>query len=309
MKKEEIYLDQSSEIRPAFLGRLSWGAIFAGVFMTLVAAILLSLLGIGVGAGSIEPLKEQQPLSGLGIGTLIWLALSGIISSFFGAWVAGRSADAQRRGDGFIHGLVTWGVATICMGLLTTTALGALLGGATSLLGKTVSATTKAGSVAANQSGMDWDSLKQEIQSRFPQTKGILTPTGQTNGQVQANGQPGQQTPKVMAALTKMFANGGAKAAPGEREQVINVLVSEQNMSREEAGRLVDEWDQKYQQAKAKTEQNVREAGDVAARGVSRAALGSFALLVLCALAAMLGGRVGETSAFRRRRTIVTAST
>src|SRR6185437_16931187 len=74
MKKEETYVEQPVEARPPILGRLSWGAIFAGVFMTLVTAIMLSLLGIGVGAGSIEPLKEQQPLSGLGIGTLIWLA-------------------------------------------------------------------------------------------------------------------------------------------------------------------------------------------------------------------------------------------
>ena len=102
MKKEEIYVDQPVEARPALIGRLSWGAVYAGVFMTLVTVILLSLLGVGVDASSIEPLKEQQPFSGLGIGALVWLALSGIISTFFGAWIAGRSAGAQRRGDGFI---------------------------------------------------------------------------------------------------------------------------------------------------------------------------------------------------------------
>src|SRR5690349_13393060 len=107
MKKEEIYVEQPIEARPAFFGRLSWGAIFAGVFITLVTTLVLSLLGIAIGAGSIDPLKEQQPAKGLGIGTAGWLALTGIISSFFGAWVAGRSAGAQRRGDGFIHGLVT----------------------------------------------------------------------------------------------------------------------------------------------------------------------------------------------------------
>src|SRR6185437_192278 len=234
MKKEEIYVDQPVEARPALIGRLSWGAVFAGVFMTLVTVILLSLLGVGVDASSIEPLKEQQPFSGLGIGALVWLALSGIISTFFGAWIAGRSAGAQRRGDGFIHGLVTWGVTTVCIGMVTTTTVGSLLGGAINLTGKAVSATAKAGSTAANQSGVNWDSLKQEIQEKFPQAKGVLTPTGPTNEQAQSNGQPAQQSPKVPAALAKMFANGGAKAAPTEREQVINLLVSEQNMSREE---------------------------------------------------------------------------
>jgi hypothetical protein len=304
MNKEEIQVNQPVETRPAFLGRLSWGAIFAGLFMTLVTAILLSLLGVGIGAGSIEPLKEQHPLSGLGIKTLVWLAASGIISSFFGAWISGRAAGAQRRGDGLIHGLVTWGVTTICTGLLTTTAIGSLLGGAASLLGNTVSTTVKAGSTAANQSGVNWDNLKQEIQAKLPQAKGTLTPTGQTDGQAEP-----QQSPKVLEAVTKMFAKGGAAAAPAEREQVINTLMSEQHMSREDATRQVDEWDQKYQQAKAQTEQKVREAGDVAARGVSRAALGTFGLLVLCAFAAMLGGWAGEVSAFRRTRIVVIAGT
>jgi hypothetical protein len=304
MKKEEIYVEQPVEARPAFLGRLSWGAVFAGVLMTFVTALMLSLLGIGVGASSIDPLKGQQPVKGLAIGTLVWLVATALISSLCGAWVAGRSAGALRRGDGAIHGLVTWGVTTICAGLLTTTTLGALLGGVTTLLGKTVSAAAKTGAAAADQSGINWDVIKQDIQEKFPQTKVVLSPTGPTNEQTQTDEQRARQNPKVVIALAKMFAKGGAAKAPDDRAEVVNVLVSEQNMVREDAEHQVDDWDQKFQQTKTETEQKVRKAGDVAARGVSRAALGSFALMVLCALAAMAGGRAGEASAFRRTKTV-----
>lgn len=301
--REEAYLESSITPRRSFLGRVSWGAVIAGVFVTLVTGIILSLLGIGIGAGTINPLTEQQPFKHLGIGTMIWLALTGLVSSFFGAWVAGRSSG-DRQGDGYIHGLVTWGVTTVCMGLLATTALGTLLGGAAAVFGQTLSATAKAGSAAVSQGGdsqVNWDGIKQEVLAKFPQAKAVLSPTGRTSGQsVDTNFTAQvQQNPELLAALTKMFASGGAAAAPAEREQAISIIASQQNVSQEEAAKTVDGWDQKYQQAKAETEQKAREAGDAAARGISRVALGSFFLLVLFGIAAVFGGRIGELSALR----------
>ena len=298
---------------PAPSGRLCWGAIFAGVFVTLVVGLIMSLLGIAIGAGTIEPLKQQDPLKGLGTGGGLWLLLTCLVSFFVGAWVAGRSSGSQRKADGYLHGLVTWGVATICIGLLASTALGSLLGGVANLFGKTLSATAQAGATVANQggqSGVNWDSIKQEVMSKFPKT-GALAATGQPSGQQSAdsNALPAQarQNPELLAVLTKMFSKGGAAAAPAEREQAINMIVA-QGKSRDEAGKMVDQWDQEYQQAKAQTEQKAREAGDAAARGVSRAAWGSCILLLLCGIAAVFGGRVGEGSGarFTPRRVAVT---
>lgn len=303
--KEEVFIESSvPRSEPSFFGRLSWGAILGGVFVTLVIGLALSLLGVGIGAGTIDPLKEQQPLKGMGVGSTFWLLLTGLVSFFFGAWVTGRTSGSQRRADGAIHGLVTWGATTICMGLLVSTAVGTLLGGVTTLFGKTVSATAQAGSAMASQggqTGVNWDNLKQEIQQKFPQAGHVLSPTGRTDGQpgaTNSSAEP-QQSPQALAALTKMFSQGGAAAAPAEREQAINAIASDQKISQQEATKLVDDWDHKYQEAKAQTEQKVREAGDVAARGVSRAAFGSFILLALCGLAAFLGGRVGAFSTLR----------
>ena len=55
-----------------FISRLSWSAVFAGVFIALAVQLLLSLLGLSIGFGSINPVEEARPFSGLGTGALIW---------------------------------------------------------------------------------------------------------------------------------------------------------------------------------------------------------------------------------------------
>ena len=54
------------------LKRISWGAIFAGTVLAIVLQLALSLLGLGIGLGTIDPLTEQNPMSGIGTGAAIW---------------------------------------------------------------------------------------------------------------------------------------------------------------------------------------------------------------------------------------------
>ena len=62
--------------------KLSWGAIIAGVIVALVTMLLLNLLGIGIGFGSINPVVEQNPMSGVGTGAIIWWVVSNLIAIF-----------------------------------------------------------------------------------------------------------------------------------------------------------------------------------------------------------------------------------
>jgi hypothetical protein len=87
--------------------RISWGAVFAGAVLALVIQLSLSLLGLGVGLGTIDPLQEQNPMSGIGIGAGIWWLVSSLASIYIGATVAGRLAGMPRRTDGLLHGLLT----------------------------------------------------------------------------------------------------------------------------------------------------------------------------------------------------------
>lgn len=108
--------------------RISWGAVFAGAVVAVMAQALLSLLGIGVGGGSIEA-GGAGPRD-LGVGAGIWWLITGIVSMFIGGLVAGRLAAPEGRHDGALHGLVVWALGSLLLLFSIATAVGQLLGGA-----------------------------------------------------------------------------------------------------------------------------------------------------------------------------------
>ena len=120
-----------------FLRGLSWSAIFAGALVALVVMIVLNILGLAIGAATIDVGVQQQ---GLGIGAGIWWTVSALIALFCGGWVAGRLSQSMDRGEGLLHGIVTWSLFVFASVLALTTAVGQLLGGAFGLLGQQISA-------------------------------------------------------------------------------------------------------------------------------------------------------------------------
>lgn len=153
------------------LRRVSWGAIFAGTVVALVVTLLLSLLGIAIGASTVDPLSERVPTQGLGVGSAIWWIASTMIGVFAGGWVAARLAGSPRRNDSILHGIVTWGLATIVTFLLLTTLVGRLIGGAASVVGEGLAAATRgvAGAVAEAPPGQEGQVLPQPIQEQGAQ--------------------------------------------------------------------------------------------------------------------------------------------
>jgi hypothetical protein len=210
--------------------RFSWSAILAGVAVTLGVSILLALLGAGLGASSIDPLQENDPFQGLGVGALIWMAISGIIAFGAGGWVAGYGAGfTLRRLDTIMHGLATWAVATVVGLWVLTGAAGSLLSGGTSLLGHAISG----GAQAAGQSpelsdrlraelerrGIDTSSLEQQVQS--PEAKAQAEQMARQAGQAVASGVSRASLGAFAMLLVNLIASlvGAAMAFyPGTRE-------------------------------------------------------------------------------------------
>src|SRR5262245_17719956 len=92
---------------PALLNvkRLSWGAIFAGVFAALAMEILFLLFGFFVGF-LLSP-------GGAKAWAAIWYLITSFVSLYVGAWVASRLAGNTTRREGMLHGFITWGLATV----------------------------------------------------------------------------------------------------------------------------------------------------------------------------------------------------
>jgi hypothetical protein len=308
--KEEATYDPAALPRTTWFRRISWQSIIAGLIITLALELVLSILGISIGTTVANPFTNQNSAQGVGIAEGIWLIVLTIISLFFGGWVAGRLSGLGRSSEGALHGLVTWATVTLLSLYLLTTTIGTLLGGGMRILAQVVPVAGQAamtssnaqggtGSSAQGGTGGSWDSIKQEAQSIIQ--KNTPTPTGRTESQTSPN-----QSPQLISALDKMFSHGGNINAD-DREAVVNTLVSQDNMSRAEANQKVDSWIQSYQQTKAQTSQKAREVGHEAEQGVSVAGWLSFAILVLSAIAAALGGASGARS-FLRARTEVAAA-
>ena len=105
--------------------RISWGALFGGVILVVAIELLLALLGAGIGLGTVNVNAGSTPdASSFGIGAGLWWVVSSCIALFAGGYAAAWLAGIEVRFDGILHGLVTWGIATIVTVYLLTSAIG-----------------------------------------------------------------------------------------------------------------------------------------------------------------------------------------
>ncbi|MFL1877243.1 PhnA-like protein, partial [Hansschlegelia beijingensis] len=116
---------------PSVLNKISWGAVFAGVALALVAHLLLSMLGVGIGLATVDPAGDGSPdAQTMSISAAVWWVVSGVIAGAIGGYVAGRASGATRPTVGALHGLTAWAATTLVIVYLLTSAMGALVGGA-----------------------------------------------------------------------------------------------------------------------------------------------------------------------------------
>ena len=290
----------AEDVRSMMLNRINWGAVLAGVVVALVTQLLLNLLGIGVGAATLDPGTGDNPsASSFSIGAGIWWTLSGIIASFAGGYAAGRLAGKPRESTAGWHGLIAWAFTTLVIFYLLTSTLGSVLGGSLNALssavggvgravGTTAQSAAQAAAPALSQVADPFSSIEQSVR----QATGGNDPAALRDAAVSA----------VRAALT-----GDQARAQEARDRAAQALARAQNIPVEQARGQVQQYEQQYRQAADQAKEQATRAARAASRAVSRGALfGSFAL-ILGAIAAWFGGRAGTvdptvTSAFLRAR-------
>jgi len=186
--------------RPGFglAGRISWSAIFAGAAVTLAVSLLLALLGAGLGASSLNPLQQSNPLEGLGKVAIFWLVISGIVAFFAGGWTAGYGSGwITSRRESLVHGFVTWAVTSLVAASFITGAAGSLLAGGAGLIGQSAKAAAQSPQLSSRlqeelqKRGIDLNSLQQQAQSPETQAKAE-----------QAARQAGEKVAKGVSAAT-----------------------------------------------------------------------------------------------------------
>jgi len=272
----------------AAVRRVSWGAVFAGTVIAIVTQLLLGLLGMGVGIASVDPATASAETGkAFGIGMAIWWVISSLISLFVGGWVAGRLAGFPKRTDGSLHGVVAWAVMTMFSLYLVTTAVGNLIGGTLSVVGQGLQTAGQAAVTTAAQSNLNPDVNNQSMQQIRDQARQALKNPETTMAQMQT-------------ALDAFFTEDKSGQTQVNREAIINQLVQNGEMSREQAERTVSQWEDvanRAQQQLAEVKEDITQTASEARKPIAAAAIWSFIALALGAVAAGIGGGMGAPRA------------
>ncbi|WP_293915304.1 hypothetical protein [Deinococcus sp.] len=131
--------------------RVSWPGVFVGLLTGLTLLVVLATFGVAIGASTADS------LGALGIGALIWTALSVLISAYMAGFTAVRAGNQGLASRGQFTGLVTGMLTTLALTLFLSNLVSGLVGSASSAIGSVVggvsTAASAAGSAAAANPG------------------------------------------------------------------------------------------------------------------------------------------------------------
>lgn len=252
---------------------ISWGAILGGLASGISTYLLLALFGLAAGLTAIDP-QSADPVGNVPIVAGIWTSISLVLSAFVGGYVAARMSGMSRLADGILHGLVAWGVSTVVFAFLITTSVGAVLGGAFSLIGS--SARTVAGGVAATAGGVAGsESAQNQLESLIK---------GSTGGEINK---------ESMSSLQQRLTDG-------DRDGAISVMVNQMGFTQDRATQVVDRGLILFGSAQ-NLPQQARDTATTAVSGLTKISWALFAGVLLSLGLGVLGGAIGAKASQRRR--------
>jgi len=272
------------------LSGVSWGAIFAGAAAAAALSLILVLLGFGLGFSAVSPwANEGVSAKGLGISTIVWLAVTQIVASGLGGYIAGRLRVkwANMHGDEVYfrdtaHGFLAWCVATLVTATLVVGSVSSIVSGGVqagaSVVGGAASAATQAAGNAAGKT--DSDQFGYFVDSLF-----------RSDSPAQVSDEDARGT--VTRIFARSLSNG--QLAAEDRTYLAQMVAQRTNLSQADAERRVDEVYARTQKAIADAKLAAQQAADTAAKVAAMTSLWMFVALLIGAffasLAATYGGR------------------
>jgi hypothetical protein len=292
--RDGAYTDDLAGLRSA--RRISWGAVIAGVVVVLVVQMALMLLGLAIGTATIDPVSAESPqASTLGLGGAAWWLGATAVSVFLGAWVAGRLAGQPSTTDGMLHGVVTWAAATLVAIYLLSTAIGGLVGGAFGALGSAAQALAQGGqSLASGAMQVLPGDIRGQAERLFDQTPAAAGQAQQATQQAAAGG---GSTVDAVQRIVRGVQDG---ASPQDRDAALNLIAQQAGVPRDEAERRLNEFQQTYRDYSQRAAEQARQTAQAAAQTVSQVSFWSVVALIVGAILAAIGGRLGTPRDDRR---------
>lgn len=264
--------------RTNLLNRVSWGAVFAGVAAALVVQLLLNMLGVGIGAATLDATAAaaNPTASNFSMSAAVWWTLSGIVASFIGGMVAGRLCGSAQTNTARWHGSVSWATTTLFIFWLLTATLSGIIGGTFNALGGVLSG---AGKTAASAiTGVAQNTDGNALEARIRQV---------------VNPDDTQSVQDAVIAYVRASVNGDQAAADAAKENAVQGVAKIANISPEEARGRIDQATQQYRQTIEQAKQTAITAAEVTRKSVASASIAGFIALILGAIAAWFGGGIG----------------
>jgi len=284
---------------------IQWGAIVAGLAVGLAVQMLFTLLGLAIGAWSID-LREAQPTGGIPLATGLWTGVSMLMSAFVGGYVASRLSGSSSRTEGLYHGGVLWGVTSVVFAWLGTTALSFMIGGLFTTVGgglqmlsqgvgTAVSAVSAKipGTGITNLTAAD---LRNQIESVLKATeKPELQPSTMKKeiDKKSAQAREGQSVQKVSDST---IGEVRERLVAMDRDAAVNIMVNKLGMSEKQAQEVAQTaigMVASVKETGKELKDKSMDIGNATMTGVGSAAWWLFVLALLSLGASLTGGALG----------------
>ncbi len=119
------HLDHRTHDSVEVKNRVQFGPIVAGVLTAIATLLILTVLGLAIGASALEP---REVGDGVGTAAAIWGIVSALIAFFLGGWVAAKTAAVAGAGSGLINGLMVGAAILVIILWLTGSGVSAIVG-------------------------------------------------------------------------------------------------------------------------------------------------------------------------------------
>lgn len=281
---------------------IQWGAVFAGLVVGMAAQMTFTLLGIAIGAWSVD-FHEAVPTEGIPTGSAIYTGITLLISAFIGGFVTARMAGSYLRADGLFHGVVVWGLTGVLSAFLATTAMASLVGGIFSMFGTALQAMGQGAAATASA----------VVQKAPPDQNTLRNLRAEIESALQATGKPELQPGEISKDVGRIAEEAkGARSATDvtdaalrevqgkldalDREAAVNLLESRFGLSPERATQIADSAVAAVGSAKGQA-QSVKErsiqAANATVENIGSAAWWLFVFAVVTLGMSMAGGALG----------------
>jgi hypothetical protein len=276
-------------------------------------------------------MTENDPLSGLGTGALIWLVLSNIAALFVGGMVAGRMSGYPSKADGGLHGFLSWALFALVSFFLITSAVGTMVNGLSSAVSSVFGGSQndrvkvildKAQEKGEDNTTLSYENIKKEaFQLINKAEKYNILPddasenTRQTVNETEKDAKQAFNDLNLDQNIDNFFndlsfdlnENGDLKITVDggvdflNKEELKNYLAENTGLDEAEINGMIKKWDKnieiavdKAEMYYAKAKQKAIKYSDKAADAMATASIVAFIIFFLGALAAFFGGATGS---------------